>query len=87
MKMPTLNPLKVDFSRCVADVSLKCKHGRLALEVSLPSRNEKCLFFLRPMLMSVEDLIVDLQKEDPGVTASIFSKGIKLHIFVMYILS
>ncbi|KAK2918869.1 calcium uniporter regulatory subunit MCUb, mitochondrial-like isoform X2 [Channa argus] len=56
-----------------SDVSLKYKHGRLALEVPLPSRNEKCLFFLRPMLMNVGDLIGDLQKEDPGVTASVFS--------------
>nr|XP_046272630.1 calcium uniporter regulatory subunit MCUb, mitochondrial-like isoform X2 [Scatophagus argus] len=57
-----------------SDVSLKYKYGRLVLEVPLPSRNEKCLFFLRPMLMSVGDLITDLQREDPGVTASIFSK-------------
>uniref|UniRef100_A0A3Q3W2F9 Calcium uniporter protein n=1 Tax=Mola mola TaxID=94237 RepID=A0A3Q3W2F9_MOLML len=55
---------------CVADVSMKYKYGRLVLEVPLPSRNEKCLFFLRPMLMSVGDLIADMQREDPGVTAS-----------------
>lgn len=40
----------------------------------MPSRNEKCLFFLRPMLMSVGDLITDLRREDPGVTASVLSK-------------
>ncbi|KAM7394370.1 hypothetical protein PAMP_021179 [Pampus punctatissimus] len=57
-----------------SDVSLKYKHGRLVLEVPLPSRNEKCLFFLRPMLMSVGDLIDDLQREDPGVTAYVLSK-------------
>lgn len=39
----------------------------------MPSRNEKCLFFLRPMLMSVGDLITDLHREDPGVTASVLS--------------
>ena len=60
---------------CVADVSVRYKHGRLVLEVPLPSRNENCLFFLRPMLMSVGDLITDLQREDPGLTASIISKG------------
>lgn len=27
------------------------------------------------MLMSVGDLIEDVQREDPGVTASVFSKG------------
>ncbi|XP_019956799.2 calcium uniporter regulatory subunit MCUb, mitochondrial-like [Paralichthys olivaceus] len=57
-----------------SDVSVKYRYGRLVLEVPLPSRNEKCLFFLRPMLMSVGDLITDLQREDPGATASIFSK-------------
>ncbi|XP_029009108.1 calcium uniporter regulatory subunit MCUb, mitochondrial [Betta splendens] len=58
-----------------SEVSLRYNHGRLALEVHLPSRNEKCLFFLRPLLMSVGDLIADVQKEDPGVTASVFKDG------------
>ncbi|KAJ0033736.1 hypothetical protein NQD34_000843 [Periophthalmus magnuspinnatus] len=57
-----------------SDVSLKYKYDRLVLEVLLPSRNEKCVFFLRPMLMNVGDLISDLQKEDPGVSASVLSK-------------
>ncbi|XP_068177874.1 calcium uniporter protein, mitochondrial-like [Antennarius striatus] len=57
-----------------SDVSLKYKYGRLVLEVPLPSRNEKCLFYLRPMLMTVGDLITDLQREDPGAIASVFSK-------------
>lgn len=57
-----------------SDVSLKYKYDRLVLEVPLPSRNEKCVFFLRPMLMNVGDLITDLQKEDPGVRASVLSK-------------
>ncbi|XP_054634721.1 calcium uniporter regulatory subunit MCUb, mitochondrial-like [Dunckerocampus dactyliophorus] len=56
------------------EVSLKYKHGRLALEVPLTCRQETCLFFLRPMLMTVGDLISELQREDPGVTASVLSK-------------
>ncbi|XP_071373379.1 calcium uniporter regulatory subunit MCUb, mitochondrial-like [Centroberyx affinis] len=56
------------------DLSLQYRYSRLVLEVPLPSRSEKCLFFLRPMLMSVGDLIADLQREDPGVTASVLSK-------------
>ncbi|KAM3865479.1 calcium uniporter protein, mitochondrial-like [Diretmus argenteus] len=55
------------------DASLQYRYGRLVLEVPLPSRSEKCLFFLRPMLMSVGDLIGDLQREDPGVTAAVLS--------------
>lgn len=66
--------------QCVTDVSLKYKYGRLALEVPLPSRKEKCLFFLRPMLMSVGDLITDLQREDPGATASVLSAGRTRHV-------
>lgn len=44
----------------------------------MPSRHENCLFFLRPMLMSVGDLIAEVQREDPGVTASVLSKGTTL---------
>lgn len=54
---------------------MKYKYGRLVLEVPLPSRKENCRFFLQPMLMSVGDLIADMQKEDPGVTASVLSPG------------
>lgn len=64
----------------VVDLSLEYKHGRLVLEVPLPSRHEKCLFFLRPMLMNVGDLITDLQREDSGLTAAVLSKGVALRI-------
>ncbi|XP_028302058.1 calcium uniporter protein, mitochondrial-like [Gouania willdenowi] len=57
-----------------SEVFLKYKYSRLVLEVPLPSRSEQCLFFLRPMLMTVGDLIADLQREDPGVVASVFSQ-------------
>uniref|UniRef100_H3DKY9 Calcium uniporter regulatory subunit MCUb n=1 Tax=Tetraodon nigroviridis TaxID=99883 RepID=H3DKY9_TETNG len=57
-----------------SDASLKYRYGRLVLEVPLPSRKEKCRFFLQPMLMSVGDLIADMQREDPGVSASVFSQ-------------
>ncbi|XP_076584761.1 calcium uniporter regulatory subunit MCUb, mitochondrial-like [Chaetodon auriga] len=76
-KLPLLGPSRALFYSTLppsSDVSLKYKYGRLVLEVPLPSRNEKCLFFLRPMLMNVGDLITDLQREDPGANASIFSK-------------
>ncbi|XP_061889008.1 calcium uniporter protein, mitochondrial-like [Entelurus aequoreus] len=58
-----------------SDVSLKYKYGRLALEVPLTCRPETCLFFLQPMLMTVGDLIGELQREDPGATASVLSKA------------
>uniref|UniRef100_A0A8K9XT47 Calcium uniporter regulatory subunit MCUb n=1 Tax=Oncorhynchus mykiss TaxID=8022 RepID=A0A8K9XT47_ONCMY len=71
-------PPQVVFCSTVApssDVVLQYKHGRPVLAVPLPSRQESCLFFLRPMLMTVGDLIHDLQREDPGVTsASVLTK-------------
>ncbi|XP_068606692.1 calcium uniporter protein, mitochondrial-like [Brachionichthys hirsutus] len=76
-RRPTLGSSRALFCNTAppsSDVSLKYKYGRLVLEVPLPSRNEKCLFFLRPMLMTVGDLITDLQREDPGAIASVFSK-------------
>ena len=76
---------QISFPHSVADVSLKYKYGRLVLEVPLPSRNEKCLFFLRPMLMSVGDLITDLHREDPGVTASVLSTGRTRYASAMHI--
>ncbi|XP_019717382.1 calcium uniporter regulatory subunit MCUb, mitochondrial isoform X1 [Hippocampus comes] len=56
------------------EVSLTYKHGRLALEVPLTCRSEMCLFFLQPMLMTVGNLVGELQREDPGATATVLSK-------------
>lgn len=75
-RLPLLGNCRALFYSTLApssDASLRYRHSRLVLEVLLPSRNEKCLFYLRPMLMSVGDLIADLQREDPGATASILS--------------
>ncbi|KAJ8407590.1 hypothetical protein AAFF_G00274470 [Aldrovandia affinis] len=53
------------------DITVQYKYGRPVMVVPLPSRNEDCLFFLRPMLMSVADFIEDIQREDPGVTSAV----------------
>lgn len=52
------------------DVAVHYKHGRPVLALPLPSRREECLFFLRPMLMTVGDFMQELQREDPGITAA-----------------
>ncbi|XP_064191267.1 calcium uniporter protein, mitochondrial-like [Anguilla rostrata] len=52
------------------DTSIRYKFGRPVLTIPLPSRKEDCLFFLRPMLMSVGDLIQDIQREDAGVSSA-----------------
>lgn len=56
------------------DIPVQYRHGRPVLALPLPSRQEKCLFFMRPMLTTVSDLIQDIQKEDSGVSsASVFT--------------
>lgn len=61
---------------CSADVAVQYKYGRPVLALPLPSRREMCLFYLRPMIMSVSDLIQDLQREDPGITdAAVLTTG------------
>ncbi|XP_028832765.1 calcium uniporter regulatory subunit MCUb, mitochondrial-like [Denticeps clupeoides] len=53
------------------DISVEYKHGRPVLALPLPSKREKCVFFLRPMLMTINDLIQDLKKEDPGIESAV----------------
>ncbi|KAL7889452.1 hypothetical protein AOLI_G00017100 [Acnodon oligacanthus] len=56
------------------DITVHYRHGRPVLALPLPSRQEKCLFFLRPMLTTVSDLIHDIRREDSGVSsASVFT--------------
>ncbi|XP_022540278.2 calcium uniporter protein, mitochondrial [Astyanax mexicanus] len=56
------------------EIPVQYRHGRPVLALPLPSRQEKCLFFMRPMLTTVSDLIQDIQKEDSGVSsASVFT--------------
>ncbi|XP_026883253.2 calcium uniporter regulatory subunit MCUb, mitochondrial-like [Electrophorus electricus] len=52
------------------DTSVQYRHGRPVLALTLPSRHETCLFFLRPMLTTVNDLLQDIHREDPGVTSA-----------------
>ncbi|XP_066535651.1 calcium uniporter regulatory subunit MCUb, mitochondrial-like [Hoplias malabaricus] len=52
------------------DITVQYRHGRPMLALPLPSRQEKCLFFLRPMLTTVSDLIQDIRKEDSGVSSA-----------------
>ncbi|KAJ8383012.1 hypothetical protein SKAU_G00037900 [Synaphobranchus kaupii] len=53
-----------------SDITVQYKHGRPVLAIPLPSRRERCLFSLRPMLMNVGDLIQDVRREDAGVTTA-----------------
>ncbi|KAJ8251130.1 hypothetical protein GJAV_G00217620 [Gymnothorax javanicus] len=50
------------------DITVQYKHGRPMLAIPLPSRRKDCRFSLRPLAMTVGNLIQDIQREDPGVT-------------------
>ncbi|XP_056156697.1 calcium uniporter protein, mitochondrial-like [Lampris incognitus] len=49
------------------ELCISYHHGRPVLSLPLPSRGEECRFSIRPMLMSVGDLLQDIRAEDPGV--------------------
>ncbi|XP_060782464.1 calcium uniporter protein, mitochondrial-like isoform X2 [Neoarius graeffei] len=83
--LQTLSPWSLPVACCStvapsSDLSVQYKYGRPVLALPLPSRQEKCLFYLRPMLSTVSDFINDIQREDPGVsTASVLTAdGVKL---------
>ncbi|XP_060782465.1 calcium uniporter protein, mitochondrial-like isoform X3 [Neoarius graeffei] len=77
--LQTLSPWSLPVACCStvapsSDLSVQYKYGRPVLALPLPSRQEKCLFYLRPMLSTVSDFINDIQREDPGVsTASVLT--------------
>ncbi|KAI5616879.1 calcium uniporter protein, mitochondrial, partial [Silurus asotus] len=57
------------------DLSVHYRHGRPALALPLPFRQEKCLFLLRPMVSNVSDFIQIIKREDSEVsTVSVLTK-------------
>lgn len=52
-------------------IDLFLEHGLPQLTVPLPSRNEPCLFTLKPVTHSVGDLIDMLRSEDKGIDRAI----------------
>ncbi|XP_060682715.1 calcium uniporter protein, mitochondrial-like [Hemiscyllium ocellatum] len=57
------------------EATVEYKHGFPVISVTLPSRNERCQFLVKPLLMNVGDLLKDLKNEDQGISrAAIFSE-------------
>ena len=52
-------------------ISIKVHHGLPHLTVPLPSRNEKCVFVLRPITHTIGDLLDMLQTEDHGIDRTV----------------
>ncbi|XP_048451262.1 calcium uniporter protein, mitochondrial-like [Rhincodon typus] len=57
------------------EAAVEYKHGFPVISVTLPSRNERCQFLVKPLSMNVGDLLQDLKSEDQGISrAIIFSE-------------
>ena len=61
-------------------ISINVRHGLPHLTVSLPSRNEKCVFVLRPVTHTIGDLLDMLKTEDHGIDRAVIrnSDGIRM---------
>jgi len=52
-------------------ISISVHHGLPHLTVPLPSRNEKCVFVLRPITHNIGDLLDMLKTEDHGIDRAV----------------
>jgi len=68
LEKPRLRPgfVNLHTSSSLGD-EVRIVNGLPHIEVTLPSRNEKCLFVLRPISQTVGDFLNMLKVEDPGI--------------------
>ncbi|XP_073428073.1 calcium uniporter regulatory subunit MCUb, mitochondrial isoform X1 [Dendrobates tinctorius] len=61
------------------DVTVQYSHGLPVVTLTLPSRNERCQFTIKPMTTTVGQFFKDIQKEDQGIDklAAISTDGTK----------
>ncbi|XP_066429923.1 calcium uniporter regulatory subunit MCUb, mitochondrial isoform X2 [Eleutherodactylus coqui] len=50
-----------------SDVTVQYNHGLPVITLTLPSRNERCNFTIKPMTTTVGQFFRDIQKEDQGI--------------------
>lgn len=62
-----------------SDVAVHYKHGLPVITLSLPSRNERCQFTIKPFTTTVGKFLKDIQNEDRGIQslAAISTDGTK----------
>ncbi|KAM5194321.1 calcium uniporter regulatory subunit MCUb, mitochondrial [Mantella aurantiaca] len=62
-----------------SDVAIHYKHGLPVITLSLPSRNERCQFTIKPLTTTVGKFLQDIQNEDRGIErlAAISTDGSK----------
>lgn len=61
------------------DVTVQYSHGLPVVTLTLPSRNERCQFTIKPLTTTVGQFLKDIQKEDQGIDrlAAISADGTK----------
>ncbi|KAM4706708.1 calcium uniporter regulatory subunit MCUb, mitochondrial [Discoglossus pictus] len=62
-----------------SDVNVHYSHGLPVITLTLPSRNERCQFTVKPLTTTVGKFLQDIQKEDKGIdfTAAVSTDGSK----------
>ncbi|CAK6432902.1 unnamed protein product [Pipistrellus nathusii] len=56
------------------EVTVSYRHGLPLITLTLPSRNERCQFVVKPMLSTVGSFLQDIQNEDKGIkNAAVFT--------------
>ncbi|XP_069834615.1 calcium uniporter regulatory subunit MCUb, mitochondrial [Dendropsophus ebraccatus] len=62
-----------------SDVTIQYNHGLPVVTLTLPSRNERCQFTIKPMSTTLGQFLKDIQKEDQGIDrlAAISADGTK----------
>ncbi|KAG8592905.1 hypothetical protein GDO81_000662 [Engystomops pustulosus] len=62
-----------------SDVTVQYNHGLPVVTLTLPSRNERCQFTIKPLTTTVGQFLKDIQKEDQGIDrlAAISTDGTK----------
>ncbi|CAN2388882.1 Mitochondrial calcium uniporter dominant negative beta subunit [Pristimantis euphronides] len=62
-----------------SDITVQYNHGLPVITLTLPSRNERCQFTIKPLTTTVGQFLKDIQKEDQGVdrVAAISTDGTK----------
>ncbi|XP_044157833.1 calcium uniporter regulatory subunit MCUb, mitochondrial isoform X1 [Bufo gargarizans] len=50
-----------------SDVTVQYNHGLPVVTLTLPSRNERCQFTIKPMTTTVGQFLKDIQQEDKGI--------------------
>ncbi|XP_030305984.1 calcium uniporter regulatory subunit MCUb, mitochondrial isoform X2 [Calypte anna] len=50
-----------------SDVTINYRHGLPVITLTLPTRSERCIFTVKPMVTTVGAFLKDLQREDKGI--------------------